>query len=389
MPRTVVTYKVFLASPGDVKEERTIVKKVIDTYNQIHSCDNIKLELLCWEDSTHPSFGDYPQEVVNSQIGDDYDVFIGILWARFGTPTSAYESGTEEEFYRAYNRYKNGDGIELMVYRKDESIPPSSIDVEQLQKVNSFISKVGELGGYYFSYTGKEQFQELLLKHLDGLIKDLEKRTDNIRQKRPLETKTCAEELMPVDTGRDMWGLFEYSEFIVLSCSEVKANIDHISNLTKQIGDDMQLHTYELNLIQRNSNVLHVKSILLNTAKDMNKYAREIDEPNTIWYAKYLEVQQAIKEMLDVSEGLVSEKEWEDMVDNLREMYNGMGNAYSEMRQFYSAVNKLPKISQPLNIAKLNVCNKLKSIISNLQAGKLYCDETIEYIENKIHPLKN
>lgn len=389
MPRTVVTYKVFLASPGDVKEERGIVKKVIETYNQIHSCDNIKLELLCWEDSTRPSFGYYPQDVVNSQIGDDYDVFIGILWARFGTPTSEYESGTEEEFYRAYNRYKNGDSIELMVYRKDESIPPSSIDVEQLQKVNSFISKVGELGGYYFSYTGKGQFQELLLKHLDGLIKDMEKRTDNCRQKRPLETKTCAEELMPVDTGRDMWGLFEYSEFIVLSCSEVKANIDHISDLTKQIGDDMQLHTYELNLIQRNSNILHVKSILLNTAKDMNKYAKEIDEPNTIWYAKYLEVQQAIKEMLDVSEGLVSEKEWEDMVDNLREMYNGMGNAYSEMRQFYSAVNKLPKISQSLNIAKLNVCNKLKSIISNLQAGKLYCDETIEYIENKIHPLKN
>lgn len=49
MPRIVVTYKVFLASPGDVKEERGIVKKVIETYNQIHSCDNIKLELQCWE----------------------------------------------------------------------------------------------------------------------------------------------------------------------------------------------------------------------------------------------------------------------------------------------------------------------------------------------------
>lgn len=388
MPRTVVTYKVFLASPDDVKEERGIVKKVIETYNQIHSCDNIKLELLCWEDNTHPSFGDYPQDVVNSQIGDDYDVFIGILWARFGTPTPEYESGTEEEFYRAYTRHKNGDSIELMVYRKDESIPPSSIDVEQLQKVNSFISKVGELGGYYFSFTGKEQFQQLLLKHLDGLIKDLEKRTDNRKLIIPLETKTNAEELMPVDAGRDMWGLFEYIEFIVFTCSEININVNRISDLTNKIGENMQSHTHELDVIRRNSNELHVKSILLNTARDMNKYAKEIDEPNSIWYSKYLEVQQAIKEMLDISEGLVSEKEWEDMVDNLREMYNSMGNAYSAMRQFYSAVNKMPKISQPLNIARLNVCNKLKSIISNLQAGKLYCDETIEYIENKIHPLK-
>lgn len=389
MPRTVITYKVFLASPGDVQEERGIVRKVIETYNQIHSSDNIRLELLCWEDSTHPSFGDYPQDVVNSQIGDDYDVFIGILWARFGTPTPKYESGTEEEFYRAYERYKNGDSIELLVYRKDESIPPSSIDVEQLQKVNSFTSEVGKLGGYYFTFIGKEQFHDMLLKHLEGVIRDLEERTNHCRQKAPLVTNTDTVERVQVKKGREMWGLFEYNEFIVCTCSEVKANVDRISNLTEKIGADMQMHTRELNLINKSSNTLHVKSILLNTARDMNKYAKEIDEPNTIWYAKYLEVQQAIKEMLDISEGIVTEKEWDSMVDNLREMHSGMGNAYSAMRQLHSAVNKLPKISQPLNIAKLNVCNKLKTLISNLQAGKLYCDETIEYIENKIHPLKD
>ena len=387
MPRTVVTYKVFLASPGDVKEERGVVKEVIETYNQIHSCDNIKLELLCWEDSTHPSFGDYPQDVVNTQIGDDYDVFIGILWARFGTPTSKYESGTEEEFYRAYNRYKDGDSIKLMVYRKDESIPPSSIDVEQLQKVNRFTSEVGKLGGYYFTFTGKEHFQEMFLKHLEGVIRDLEKRTNPCIQVVPLVASTGIDEQVPVTNGRDMWGLFEYIEFIVFTCSEVNTNVNRISDLTNKIGEDMQIHTQELDMARRNSNVLHTKSILLNAARDMNRYAKEIDEPKKNWFAKYLKVQQAIKEMLGVSEGLVSEKEWEDLVDNLREMYSGMGNAYSGMRQFYSAVNKLPKIYQPLNVAKLNVCNKLKNIISNLQAGKLYCDETIEYIENKIHPL--
>lgn len=389
MPRTVVTYKIFLASPSDVKEEREIVKKEIETYNRIHSCDNIMLELLCWEDSTYPSFGDYPQDVVNSQIGDDYDVFIGILWARFGTPTLEYKSGTEEEFYRAYERYNNGDDVELMVYRKDESISPSAIDVEQLKKVNSFTSKVADLGGYYFTFTGKEQFHDILLKHLEGVIRDLEKRRNHRRQKTPLATNTGTIERVPVKAGREMWGLFEYSEFIVCTCSEVKANVDRISNLTEKIGMDMQLHTRELNIIHRNSNTLHVKSILINTARDMNKYAEAIDEPNTIWYAKYLEVQQAIKEMIDIAEGFVSEKEGEGLIDNLRDMNSGMGNAYSAMRQLYSAVNRLPKISQPLIIAKLNVCNKVKSIITNLQAGQLYCDETIEYVENRIHPIED
>ena len=274
-----------------------------------------------------------------------------------------------------------------MLYRKNEGIPPSSIDLEQLQQVNRFTSEVGKLGGYYFTYTGKEYFQEMFLKHLEGVIKDLEKRMNPCKQIVPLITSTSTNERVPVTNERDMWGLIEYCEFIVFTCSEIKACIDKISNLTDKVGEDMQIHTHELNMTQRNSNILHTKSILLNAARDMNKYAKEIDEPNSIWYAKYLEVQQAIKEFLDISEGLVSEKEWEYMVDNLRKMYNGMGNAYGAMRQLFSAVNKLPKISQPMNIAKLNVCNKLKSMISNLQAGKKYCDETIEYIENKIHPL--
>ena len=216
----------------------------------------------------------------------------------------------------------------------------------------------------------------------------MEKRTDNRKLQMPLTIKSQAEEQTPVTTGRDMWGIIEYNEFIVFTCSEVKSYINQISNLTKKIGEDMQIHTRELDMTRHNNNVLHTKSILLNAARDMNKYAKEIDEPNSIWYAKYLEVQQAIKEMLNVSEGFVSEKEWEGLVADLREMNNGMGNAYSGMRQFYSAVNKLPKIFQPLNIAKFNVCDKLKSIISNLQAGKSYCDETIEFIENRIHPLK-
>ena len=38
-----------------------------------------------------------PQDVVNRQIGE-YDLFVGILWNRMGTPTAVATSGTEEEF---------------------------------------------------------------------------------------------------------------------------------------------------------------------------------------------------------------------------------------------------------------------------------------------------
>ena len=76
MPKSVLTYKLFLASPGDVIKERKEVEKVVGVYNNLNSANNIKIELVDWENSSFPSFGKYPQDVVNNQIGEDYDIFV-------------------------------------------------------------------------------------------------------------------------------------------------------------------------------------------------------------------------------------------------------------------------------------------------------------------------
>ena len=63
--------------------------------------DGIRVELLRWESNVASQIADGPQPVVNKQI-ESYDIFIGLLAKRFGTPTAVAQSGTEEEFRRAY-----------------------------------------------------------------------------------------------------------------------------------------------------------------------------------------------------------------------------------------------------------------------------------------------
>ena len=110
-------YKLFLASPSDVKEERLIVENVINDFNNTYSSQlNARIELCSWEKSSYPSVGEYPQAVINSQIGDEYDIFLGILWTRFGSKTLNYESGTEEEFYRALERSQQAGKVHIMMY---------------------------------------------------------------------------------------------------------------------------------------------------------------------------------------------------------------------------------------------------------------------------------
>lgn len=144
MPRTETVIRVFVASPSDVDDERQRIRDVINELNgMICSVYSIRLELVTWENSTYPSMGEDAQDVINRQIADDYDVFVGIMWSRFGSETGRHGSGTEEEFERAYDRYADGRNLlELMFYFKDEPVAPSKLDPIQLGKVFEFRDRI-------------------------------------------------------------------------------------------------------------------------------------------------------------------------------------------------------------------------------------------------------
>lgn len=175
MPTNITLYKVFLASPGDVKEERLIVKKVVDEINVGNYLANgIKLELVAWETHTHPSMGADAQDVINTQIADDYDIFIGIMWNRFGTPTNRAESGTIEEFNRAFDKKQsNPNSIDVSFFFK--TTPPLSlkdIDIESLSKVRQFQERISNQGVYFREFNQSDEFEQLLRLSLISIIKE-------------------------------------------------------------------------------------------------------------------------------------------------------------------------------------------------------------------------
>ena len=149
MARQEHVLSVFVASPGDVEAERGKLEDVIRELNHTWSRElGIRLDLVRWETHAYPSFGIDAQDVINEQIPDDYDLFVGIMWCRYGTPTGRAGSGTVEEFERAKARYDaDKNSVQLMVYFKDEPIPPSQLDPAQLAKVNAFRASLGDQGG--------------------------------------------------------------------------------------------------------------------------------------------------------------------------------------------------------------------------------------------------
>jgi hypothetical protein len=104
MAENVEVLTVFLASPGDVAAERAQAREVIDELNRTVGHEKrVRLEVVGWETHAYPSYGADGQAIINAQIADmtNCDLFVGIMWNRFGMSTARAESGTEEEFNRA------------------------------------------------------------------------------------------------------------------------------------------------------------------------------------------------------------------------------------------------------------------------------------------------
>jgi hypothetical protein len=159
MPKTTTTLEVFVSCPSDLMEERKLLEEVVAEFNQISSIDNnFQLQLLAWDTHTHPGLGDDAQDVINKQIGDRYDIFIGMMWGRFGSPTSRSDSGTQEEFERAFARYKSTNGaVQIMFYFKDAPIPPSQIEPRQLERVQLFKQQLSKDYGALYHQLGQRR----------------------------------------------------------------------------------------------------------------------------------------------------------------------------------------------------------------------------------------
>ncbi len=174
MPGSIQRLRVFLASPSDTSKERECVQRVVTELNRIWSdVYSLELELVRWETHAYPGFGSDAQDVINREIGDDFEIFLGILWARFGTPTQRASSGTQEEFEKAYRRYSvKPDSISLLFYFKEAPIPPSQVSPADIELIQNFRKGLGRAGGLYSTFESEVDFELLLRLHLPRVVKE-------------------------------------------------------------------------------------------------------------------------------------------------------------------------------------------------------------------------
>lgn len=383
MPRNERVLSVFVASPSDLDPERNTLEEIIDELNRTWTRSiGIRLELIRWESYAYPAIGEDAQEVINRQIPKDYDIFVGMMWGRYGTPSERAGSGTEEEFRAALARYQ-GDplAVRIMFYFKNEPIPPASIDPIELQKIHEFRVSLGDEGALYWLFDSREAFESLIRIHLSRQIQDFAKTAN---QSQPQHIAQAAQ---PRTHDDDDLGLLDIMDL-------VEEHFRNLTEISKRIGKELselgiriRQRTDEINAAVKQSGGRlerrDARSLIERAAIDMSYFADRVRGDIPLFRDTLAKGSAMISRaaLMAVEGGPDVREQINDAKALLGEIDRGLESACESICKFQNTVHQVPRITANLNKSKRETERVLNEIHRAMTEGRRLIGETLKALD--------
>lgn len=388
MARHEHVLSIFVASPSDVQEERNLLDSIVNDINRVWSKKlNLRLELLKWETHCVPSFGEYSQGVINEQIGDDYDIFLGLFWGRFGSPTDKAESGTKEEFDRAYARYcENEDSIDIMVYFKDQPIAPSRMDIAQLSQLNDLKTELAKKNGLYWTFDSLDDFENIMHSHLAMIAQKWSKKLQEsaVMPTTAPDNRNSLERQNEID---EEFGLFDYLDIYEDRITSLVTVLDTISDATVRVGNQIGKRTDELQVVKDSGGDHHkVKKIFKMSSEDLVRYAKNVETQVPLFKASRTDAFDALSKglslMFEISITQDAEIEGlETVYESIRSLNASASKSLDGSVAFRKSVLSLPRMTTQLNKSKRLVAEALDAVIDEINKTIHSSDSVLDSIE--------
>lgn len=213
MPKALTRYTVLLSAPGDAAHECGVADNELQKINRTHSGETgIEFYPTDWRRDSRADSGDEPQKLLNRQIVEDADIILAIFRERFGTPTSQYGSGTEEEIMLGLEMGKT-----VLVYFWEPGIGFVPKDAAQFSKISDLKKRLQDKT-VYKSFVDDTKLRSLIRHDFTKLLFELEGRTISPKPKLALA------------------GISEYDEITQGSMSVVPSIVSNRLNPTAYDG---------------------------------------------------------------------------------------------------------------------------------------------------------
>lgn len=375
MARQETVISVFVASASDMADERARLEEIIDEMNVTWSSTfGLRLELLRWETHSHPAMGIDAQDVINRQIPADYDVFIGLLGNKFGTPTGRYGSGTEEEFDRAHKKYlADPNSVEIMLYFRDAPFLPTLENIDDLKKVLEFRGRVSGLGALYSTFDGSETFDRLVRLHLSRKVQLwLEGRSVGTTSNQTAPVTTS-----PIADAAEDFGLLDALDAAEEHFAGMVESTEQMSGAIRELGQRMNQRTEELAKVPRdsngNANRQMAKKIVSATALDFQRFSEITDMTLPLYKKAFQSSIDALVKATEIAVDFGSSDDVENqksvVSNNIEALHDTLQGAKDSASDFRQSIAALPRIASDFNKARRTSLASLDSIISEFEAN--------------------
>lgn len=379
MAVTVKIIRVFVGSPGELSEERARLEEVIRELNLLWGgILGLHLELVKWETHAYPGIGSEPQAVIDEEIGDKYDIFLGMLWAKFGTPTGDAGSGTEHEFRRAYLRYKQDPNqLKIMFYFKDGPLAPSQINAEQLSKVEEFKKQLGELGSLYWVYKTTDEFVNLARIHLT-------KQLQNWGPK-PATKGLAAQAPRPVEAAAES-GFLDLLESVETGYQKMTLAIEKMGKAVQVLGEKMAQRTAEINqghAMDQSSRIRYWKKVADSLAEDMQAFCTETEAEIPIFGKSYRESTDALARAASMAQefGGNQRQQLEALSAQMNSLRLRVGQVRPLVQGFRDSIRKTPRVTTAYAAAQNRTVAVLDSLDVEYEGVEQHTAELVNGLE--------
>lgn len=384
MEKTARILTLLVAYPSDVDEEVAALSRVVEEINRDSGPDlGARLELVDWKTHGRPGIGTYPQGVLNQQFPQDYNIFLGVMWARLGTPTPQAGSGTEEEFDQALERYRKSPGsVRIMFYFKNAHIEPDAIDLEQFRRVREFRDKLVEAGVLYWSFTSTNHFRQLVRSHLLREMRE-------IMAPAPVDIP-LAEAPTNDDSATDEVGYLEYLDEAEAQFDVLKPIVERMSQAITDVGAKIRKHTEGLKELEAGGRRLsrrEMRIVFRRAASDMDDFSSTLASDLPSFHAALAAGTQATKAAaLLAQQWPAHEAQLKKNQNDLSILDNTLGEAILALTGFRQSVQDLPRMTVDLIRARATTSSVLSAVLDAMTVGKHTVEATMEALNGNSSP---
>lgn len=402
---------IFFSGTSESESESAALKTVVDDLCQIlEKTKNVTLKTISWPDDFRPGVNENPQSEINRQVQGNYDIYIGVLGSKFGTPTSQAGSGTEEEFQLAISQFQQDTtSLRIFFYFKRTNQDLFSIDIKQLEKVKKFRTELPQKGVLYMDFKDTANFVEMVKKHLLSLITDdwqnnawksvdlpyathnpkieLEKTYVTTEQNVQKDDKSIAELSLEnehnAQKSEDEIGYFDLIEEFCASIESLTFIMEELAECTANIGEKLNVHTESAKkLMEKHGNrktiggsrdaqtyLSKAKDVVNSAGKDLESYTVKISPKIAALKTDFGVMLTRFRDSYNFSnEQLETPKEEKlKSVDALRSFIDTMVGVVAQITSFQEAVSNLPALTTKFSKARKHTASALGELIAEIK----------------------